>query len=164
MWCNNHVTESGNWCVIAPKPSLAKFNWLPAGALLARNFERLRLHPESGLCLADDASRHSSLADSLPLFPYLANRWNLGTVQCPIAHRTSGREWARRLPSAAIIDTQAVKTTETPGERGYFLPVFARNGMTKQSPQVRLPVIWERVLTRRGLLHSIRNDICSRYS
>jgi len=145
-------------------PSWTKNDWSPAGELLVRNFERHLLHPKIGLCLADDASRLSVPANSLPIFPHPAKRWNLGTVQCPIAHRTSSCEWARRLPSAAINDTHAVKITETPGERGYFLPVIARNGMTKQSPQVRLLVIWERVLTRRRLLHSVRNDICSRYS
>ena len=66
--------------------------------------------PAEGLC---------SLGHHLPLFPAVEAQWFVGEDSHSFAGTPAQVEGRKSQPSAAIIDSQSVKSSETSDERGY---------------------------------------------
>lgn len=70
--------------------------------------------------MAHDAPRLTALANHLWLFQPMERRRHLGKGQCPTDTKGQGAGWQKKTPSAAIVDSQSVKTTQIGGpERGF---------------------------------------------
>ena len=69
--------------------------------------------------MADDAQRLTSLEDVLSLFPVMGKTGILG--QNSRLHPRFGSPccWKKKAPTAAIIDSQSVRTASQAGVRGY---------------------------------------------
>jgi len=69
--------------------------------------------------MEDDASRLAPMENLLPLFPDLGEAGALeGDPSC-FARHGSGRSRKKKAPTAAILDSQSVRTASQPGLRGF---------------------------------------------
>ena len=75
-------------------------------------------HPD-GRRLADDAQRLASLENLLSLLPAVGEAGPLGTHSPRHPRHGPPRSWKKKAPTAAIIDSQSVRTASQSGVRGY---------------------------------------------
>ena len=78
---------------------------------LAEDLERHFLSSAKRLFLAHAAKGSAALENGLPLFPAVAAQWYLGASEPPVARK--------RRPSASVLDSQSIKTSEGGLERGF---------------------------------------------
>lgn len=91
----------------------------PAGAFKAEHHGwHFLYHPDRGR-VADDAQRPASLENLLPLLPALGEIGTLGTDSPRHPGQGPSRGWKKKAPTAAIIDSQSVRTASQSGVRGY---------------------------------------------
>lgn len=69
--------------------------------------------------MADDAQRLASLENLLSLLPALGQVGTLGTDSQRHPGHGPPRSWKKKAPTAAIIDSQSVRTASQSGVRGY---------------------------------------------
>jgi len=91
----------------------------PAGEFQAEHHRRHFLHHPDGRCLANDAQRLASLENLLSLFPAMGEIGSLGTNSPRHPGHGPPRSWKKKAPTAAIIDSQSVRTASQSGVRGY---------------------------------------------
>src|SRR5512147_1604942 len=77
------------------------------------------LHHRDGLPVADAPQGLSAVYDRTGLFLPVAGRWTVGIDQPSPVDAGARGGWARGEPSAGVIDSQSVKTTEAGGPRGF---------------------------------------------
>lgn len=105
-----------------PNPTTAARSrqaWQTAKARAARGGERDILYYALRLHLEGLAARLSSLATGLLLFRKVAGPGRLATPQRRLARPSAPQVRKKKAPTAASIDSQSVKISSQPGERGY---------------------------------------------
>ena len=93
--------------------------WSSGGKSAARDHRWHPLYSKDRRGLAHDAQRLASLEDLLSLLPAVVQTWSLGTnPQCDPRPGPHGG-WKKKAPTAAILDSQSVRTASQPGLRGF---------------------------------------------
>lgn len=93
--------------------------WSSGEKSAARNHRRHSLYSPNRGCLAYDAQRLASLEDLLSLLPAVVQTGPLGThSQCDTGPGAHGSR-KKKAPTAAILDSQSVRTASQPGLRGF---------------------------------------------
>ena len=90
-----------------------------AGAFQAEHHQWHSLYHPDGRCLANDAQRLASLENLLSLLPAVGKVRTLGTDSPRHPGHGPPRSWKKKAPTAAIIDSQSVRTASQSGVRGY---------------------------------------------
>ena len=90
-----------------------------AGAFQAEHCGRHSIYQPHGWRLADDAQRLAPLENLLSLLPAVGKIGALGTDSPRHSGHGPPRERKKKAPTAAIIDSQSVRTASQSGVRGY---------------------------------------------
>jgi putative transposase len=113
--------SDAEWSFLEPHPPVPKTTGWPKMHSTREVLNAIFYIVRGGLRLAAVATRLPTLENRLPLLPLLAIGWHLGKDARRPAQASAGPHEKRNpQPSAAIVDSQSVKTTGVGGEqRGY---------------------------------------------
>lgn len=94
-------------------------SWSASLLFQAVHHRRNPLHHPERSRVADDAQRSPALENLIPLLPALGEtRYLAAHPRCPEGQGTPGTR-KKKAPTAAILDSQSVRTASQPGVRGY---------------------------------------------